>query len=81
MLMESIAPANFSVNGCIIPENTIVSIHPCSTHPDLDIYGKDAEAFRPEPWLEANKSSAKLMEANFLVVSVYCLYGKSHWGC
>jgi hypothetical protein len=79
MPMERVAPADFSVDGYIIPENTIVSIHPYNAHRDPDVYGEDAEAFRPERWLQADERSAKSMEGSFMAVSLYCICTESHW--
>jgi cytochrome P450 len=73
MPMERVAPYGFFVDGHLIPAKTVVSIHPYMTHRDPQVYGEDATLFRPERWLEADNSSAKLMERNFLVVSPHSI--------
>ena len=68
--MERVVPSSgLTYEGHFIPEGTIVSVAHYVTHRDKAVYGDDAEAFRPERWLEADPGRMKKMEHNFMAVS------------
>ncbi|KAK5163774.1 uncharacterized protein LTR77_010448 [Saxophila tyrrhenica] len=48
------------------PPGTIVGINPWVLHRDPRIFGNDAEAWRPERWLEADEEGVKYMEHHLL---------------
>ncbi|KAI3324021.1 cytochrome P450 oxidoreductase [Xylariaceae sp. AK1471] len=50
------------IDGYHMPPNTIVGVNAWVLHRNRKIYGEDAEAFRPERWIEA--SDAQLLEMN-----------------
>jgi cytochrome P450 len=52
-----------------IPAGTIVGISSWVVHHDKSVYGQDADDFRPERWLEADKEALKIMERTFFPVS------------
>ena len=54
------------------PPGTEVGVNAWVTHFDKDIWGPDANEFRPERWLEAEKGSEKLktMEAHYMPVGL-----------
>nr|KAK5432287.1 hypothetical protein LTR18_011194 [Exophiala xenobiotica] len=54
-------PENFVVRGEHIPAGTSVGISPISQNRDRDIFGEDANEFRPERWLE-NRDRAGYMD-------------------
>jgi cytochrome P450 len=54
-------PENFVVRGEHIPAGTSVGISPISQNRDRDIFGEDANEFRPERWLE-NRDKAGYMD-------------------
>lgn len=45
-------PPNFEVRGIKIPANTPIGISPIAQNRDPDIWGKDADQFRAERWME-----------------------------
>jgi cytochrome P450 len=53
-----------------IPRGTIVSVNAWVIHQNQDIYGDDANVFRPERWLEASPEHLKLMDRYFLSASL-----------
>jgi hypothetical protein len=53
-----------------IPSGTIVSVNAWVIHQNQDIYGHDADVFRPERWLEVSSEQLKLMDRCFLSVSI-----------
>jgi len=69
--MERLAPKGFSVNQIVVPEGTVVAVPQYVAHRAVEVYGQDAETFRPERWLEADSITARVMERNFLAVSLH----------
>ena len=68
-LLERVVPKNgATIAGKWCPEGTIVGVNPWVISRDRKVYGADADKYRPERWLEADASSLKLMERNFLAV-------------
>lgn len=53
-------------NGFFVPAGYRVGINPFIVQRDTDLFGKDAEAFRPERWLEADKETLRAMNATML---------------
>ena len=53
-------PENLSVNGKSIPAGTPVGVSPIAQNRDRDIWGPDADEFRPERWLESKERTAYL---------------------
>ncbi|KAI9877155.1 MAG: Telomerase protein component 1 [Pleopsidium flavum] len=56
-----------TIAGRVFPEGTILSVHPWVMHHNTSIFGKDADSFNPERWLDQQR--AKLMD-KYLI----------HWG-
>ncbi|CVL05964.1 uncharacterized protein FPRN_14156 [Fusarium proliferatum] len=54
--------------GRVFPEGTIVGINPWVAHRNSDIFGQDADEFRPERWLSSSQQTIekKEMEAYFM---------------
>jgi cytochrome P450 len=51
------------IGSWLIPGETIVGINPVVLHRNQEIFGYDAERFRPERWLEASKEQHSKMES------------------
>lgn len=86
-LLERVVPeGGAALSGHWLPQGTIVGVNPWVPSRDRSTYGKDADVYRPERWLEADAAHLKLMERNFLAVSAqlrfvyswfrYCKVGK-----
>lgn len=56
-----------------IPAGTIVSMSANVIHMDKEVFGEDADQFRPERWLDVSSEQLKLMDRSFLAVGVLVL--------
>jgi cytochrome P450 len=56
------------VDDVFLPAGTIVGMHAWVVHRDRAIFGKDADEFRPERWIDAAPDDLKVMEKCFLSV-------------
>lgn len=57
------------LNGQFIPEGTVIGITGWVTQRDKDVFGADADFFRPERWLEVDERQTRIMDKNMLAVS------------
>lgn len=62
-LERVVGPAGLSIYGTKLPPGTIVGVNPWVIHRDRDIFGPDADTFRPERWLEVEGEERKRMES------------------
>ncbi len=61
--LERVVPAEGAeICGELIPGGTIVGCSAWVIHRRPEIFGADAESYRPERWIEAGKESRKVME-------------------
>lgn len=68
--LERFVPAEgATICGQVIPGGTNVSVNAPVIHMNKDVFGDDADQFRPERWLEASPGELKTMDRNFLAVS------------
>jgi hypothetical protein len=56
--------------GQQIPQGTIVGFNPWVILSDVDVYGHDADLFRPERWLEADETQLREMKRCNISVSI-----------
>ena len=67
LLLERIVPeGGVTIAGKYIPAGTIIGANPWVVARDKEVYGQDANDFRPERWLEASREQLKLMDRNYL---------------
>ncbi|KAJ9657594.1 hypothetical protein H2198_004240 [Neophaeococcomyces mojaviensis] len=80
LLLERVVPEEgVTIEGQFIPGGTVIGVNPWVVARDQAVYGKDADIFRPERWLDVWKQAevegdkggearekVKLMERNFL---------------
>ncbi|KAL5045011.1 hypothetical protein BDW71DRAFT_215423 [Aspergillus fruticulosus] len=69
-------PDGLAVDGVHIPGGTIVGTNPWVIHGNKEIFGADADVFRPDRWLEGDVSSKKRFFFAFGAGSRTCI-GKS----
>lgn len=68
-LERFVPPEGAEICGRRLAGGTNVSISAPVIHHLTDIYGEDADSFRPERWLEASPEALKAMDRYFLAVS------------
>ena len=67
LILERVVPqGGADLRGVSLPEGTVVGMNPWTASRDKSTYGRDANEFRPERWLEADEEKLKVMERNFL---------------
>lgn len=62
-LERVVPPGGLEVCGKTLPAGTIVGMNAWVVHRDPNIFGPDADAWRPERWLEADEMHKKRMDA------------------
>ena len=62
-----------TICGEYLPTGTNVSISAPVLHINKEVWGSDAEEFRPERWIDADAERTKVMDRNFLAVCSPCL--------
>ncbi|KAI1080452.1 cytochrome P450 [Whalleya microplaca] len=74
--LERIVPSGgLNVCGKTLPAGTIVGMNAWVVHRDPDMFGPDADAWRPERWLEGDEAHIKKMDASLLT------FGAGHRVC
>lgn len=66
-LPRRVPSGGMAVHGLAIPPGTTVGCNPVSLHRSLDIFGDDAEVFRPERWLGDDEEKTRAMERYNLI--------------
>ncbi|RAL17642.1 cytochrome P450 [Aspergillus homomorphus CBS 101889] len=54
------------ISGHYFPHKANVGVNCWVIHRDKEVYGADADVFRPERWLEASEDRRKLMERSYI---------------
>ena len=64
---ERVVPApGFKISGTFLPQGTIVDCDMRAIHKNKDVFGEDAEIFRPERWIEASPERRRRMERSMI---------------
>lgn len=67
MLPRVVPPGGVKVCGVFLPEGTEVGCNAWTVHHDKEVFGEDADIFRPERWLDEDEERVKNMErCNFV---------------
>ncbi|KAH7322542.1 cytochrome P450 [Stachybotrys elegans] len=74
--LERVVPAGgIEISGEHIPEGTIVGMNAWVVHRDRQVFGADADKWRPERWIEADPVQRKKMDDGLLT------FGAGHRTC
>ncbi|KAI8711253.1 hypothetical protein NCS52_01501200 [Fusarium sp. LHS14.1] len=65
-LERVVPPEGVRLCGEYLPGGTIVGVNAAVIHRNRDIFGQDADTFRPERWLHGNEERIKLMDRHNL---------------
>jgi cytochrome P450 len=72
-----VAPEGDTIGGYFVPGGTFIGFNSLAAQRNKDIYGEDADVFRPERWLDEDKSKVqnmyKTLELLFSYGSSKCL--------
>ncbi|KAL6792217.1 cytochrome P450 [Trichoderma sp. SZMC 28013] len=58
-LWRTVTEGGLELNGQFFPEGTTIGLNTWTAHYNEDIFGRDAAAFRPERWIEAEKEGGE----------------------
>jgi cytochrome P450 len=72
-LERYVPPEGATLCGVALAAGTNVSMMAPVVQIDPDVFGEDAQVFRPERWLESDPAQMKLVERSMLVVSIVYL--------
>ena len=67
-ITSRVARCDTSINGQFVPKGTLSFIVPWATNRDKNLWGEDAELFRPERWLDPDTGRANFIggaDSNF----------------
>lgn len=68
--LDRVVPKGGAIlSGHFVPEGTVVGISGWATQRNKEVFGDDAESFRPERWLDADKKQVRIMDRSMLAVS------------
>lgn len=67
--LERFVPDGGATNcGQYLPGGTIVGMSAPVVHTNKEVWGDDADEFRPERWIDSDAEQLKLMDRSFLAV-------------
>ncbi|GAB1311344.1 hypothetical protein MFIFM68171_01554 [Madurella fahalii] len=69
LLERKVPPQGCTLAGVHLPGGTVVGFAPYVIHRDEAYFGRDADVFRPERWLEVDQKGRQAMERSSLVWS------------
>jgi cytochrome P450 len=76
--LERIVPdGGLSISNTFLPPGTVVSTSAPLLHLNKEIYGADADTFRPERWLEAKLNPSRLMDME----TAFFAFSRGNRGC
>jgi cytochrome P450 len=75
-MLKTVPKGGDTLNGIFVPGGTEIGYCAWGVQRNKEIFGRDAELFRPERWLEAGEENLRVMNAT---VELVFNYGK--WQC
>ncbi|MCJ1278735.1 hypothetical protein MMC21_006552 [Puttea exsequens] len=74
-LLRVVPPGGLTLASHYIPAGTDVGVNPYAAHANHEVFGADADDFRPERWIERGEKEVARMESYFLT------FGKGPRNC
>lgn len=74
IFFKTVPPGGDEINGKFVPGGTQVGSSAFGVHRSKEVFGPDAEVFRPERWLEANGERLAEMQARSELIFHYGKY-------
>lgn len=69
--LERMVPAGgMELSGQHLPAGTVVGMNAWTVHRDTDVFGADADSWRPERWLECDEQTRSRMDRGLLTVGI-----------
>lgn len=62
-LVRKVPSRGATIDGYFLPGGTTIGANPFVAHRNTDLFGADADTFRPERWLEGDESRIKMSRA------------------
>ena len=75
-IAKEVPPGGDTIHGKYVPGGTRIAHNTWSILRRNDVFGEDADLFRPERWLEADAAQVDLMQRTTDLV-----FGHGRWGC
>lgn len=69
-ISRRVPPTGAEIGGLKLSGGTEVAVNGWVVHRDKQVFGQDADDFRPERWLEANKDTLRVMERSMYQASI-----------
>ena len=76
LIAKQVPQGGDTVHGKFVPGGTRIAHNTWAVLRRTDIFGQDAELFRPERWLEGDSVKIELMQRTTDLV-----FGYGRWGC
>jgi cytochrome P450 len=76
LFSKVVPPEGDTACGVFIPGGTVVAMNISAVLRDEEVFGKDAELYRPERWMEAGEEKRTAMEHE-----VELMFGSGRWQC
>lgn len=74
-VFERLVPkGGVELHGVYIPESTVIGINAWVINRDKEIFGGDADHFRPERWIDVSLEKEQIMRRNMLTVREFSYY-------
>lgn len=74
-IFERLVPSGgVELHGVYIPEGTVIGINAWVINRDKEIFGEDADRFRPERWIDVPPEKEQIMRRNMLTVREFLFF-------
>jgi cytochrome P450 len=74
-------PGGETVNGVFLPGGVEVAVSQVATHRRKDVYGDDANIFRPDRWIDADKLNDGGEKLHMMERTLELVFGSGRFGC